>query len=196
MHENFETLISSYIDNNIGICNQFLSENLASRLAIHLLALNEMELLILAGVGNLEKTTFNNKVRSDSIYWLDRKNNNIDEIEFLDLMEGFINYLNRTCYAGIIGYEFHYSIYEIGSFYIKHLDQFQNKSSRKYSMISYLNKDWKNEDGGHLLIHKIDNNQKISPNKGKTVFFKSNEIEHEVLITNKRRISIAGWLLA
>ncbi len=196
MQENFETLISSYIDNNIGICNQFLSENLASRLAIHLLALNEMELLILAGVGNLEKTTYNNKVRSDSIYWLDRKNNNIDEIEFLDLMEGFINYLNRTCYAGITGYEFHYSIYEIGSFYIKHLDQFQNKSSRKYSMISYLNKDWKIEDGGQLLIHKIDNNQKISPNEGKTVFFKSNEIEHEVLITNKRRISIAGWLLA
>jgi Rps23 Pro-64 3,4-dihydroxylase Tpa1-like proline 4-hydroxylase len=196
LQENFETLISSYIDNNIGICNQFLSENLASRLAIHLLALNEMELLILAGVGNLEKTTYNNKVRSDSIYWLDRKNNNIDEIEFLDLMEGFINYLNRTCYAGITGYEFHYSIYEIGSFYIKHLDQFQNKSSRKYSMISYLNKDWKIEDGGQLLIHKIDNNQKISPNEGKTVFFKSNEIEHEVLITNKRRISIAGWLLA
>jgi Rps23 Pro-64 3,4-dihydroxylase Tpa1-like proline 4-hydroxylase len=34
--------------------------------------------------------------------------------------------------------------------------------SRKYSMISYLNSDWKPEDGGELLIHQLNNNQKIT----------------------------------
>jgi SM-20-related protein len=30
-------------------------------------------------------------------------------------------------------------------------------------MISYLNSDWKPEDGGELLIHQLNNNQKIAP---------------------------------
>ena len=33
--------------------------------------------------------------------------------------------------------------------------------------------------------HKTNNNQTISPTQGKTVFFKSNELEHEVLETNE-----------
>jgi SM-20-related protein len=40
-------------------------------------------------------------------------------------------------------------------------------------MISYLNSDWKPEDGGELLIHQLNNNQKIAPTQGKTIFFKS-----------------------
>jgi SM-20-related protein len=30
----------------------------------------------------------------------------------------------------------------------QHFDQFQSNSSRKYSMISYLNEQWKAADGG------------------------------------------------
>ena len=61
-------------------------------------------------------------------------------------------------------------------------------------MISYLNSNWKDADGGELLIHQLDNNQKISPTQGKTVFFKSNELVHEVLVTQNTRMSITGWL--
>jgi SM-20-related protein len=49
-----------------------------------------------------------------------------------------------------------------GDFYLPHFDQFQSNPSRKYSMISYLNSDWKPEDGGELLIHQLNNNQKIT----------------------------------
>jgi SM-20-related protein len=45
----------------------------------------------------------------------------------------------------------------------QHFDQFQSNSSRKYSMISYLNEQWKAADGGELLIHQLNNNQIITP---------------------------------
>ena len=109
-------------------------------------------------------------------------------------MDEFVSYLNETCYTGITGYEFHYTLYEKGSFYLKHLDQFRNNDSRKYSMILYLNAEWKDGDGGELCIHHANHLQLISPNNGKSVFFKSNELLHEVLKNNQPRMSITGWL--
>ena len=97
--------------------------------------------------------------------------------------------------TGINGYEFHYALYETGSFYKKHIDQFRNNPSRQYSMIIYLNTDWVAGDGGQLSIHQVGKaSQEIDPTGGKTVFFKSSELEHEVLVANKPRISITGWL--
>lgn len=194
MEKDFETLIASFIENKVGISNHFLSDDLANHLKQNLLSLFDDKLLTVAGTGNAEKLNHNSAVRSDSIYWLDRKHENKYENEFFDQIEDFIKYLNKSCYAGITGYEFHYSLYEKGSFYKKHLDQFQNNTSRQYSLISYLNADWIQSDGGQLMIHQPNNNQTISPTQGKTVFFKSNELLHEVLVTQQRRMSITGWL--
>ncbi|WP_029273564.1 2OG-Fe(II) oxygenase [Flavobacterium sp. KJJ] len=194
MEDSFEDLIATYLENKIGISEHFLSDELANHLKKNLLDLNAGSLLLSAGIGNSEKLSFNNKIRSDAIYWLDKKNENIFENEFFDKIDAFVIYLNKSCYAGITGYEFHYSLYEKGDFYLKHLDQFKNNPSRKYSMISYLNSNWVEADGGELLIHQENNNQKISPTQGKTVFFKSNELVHEVLVTQNTRMSITGWL--
>ena len=194
MEDGFEDLIASYIDNNIGISEHFLSIELSNNLKQNLFDLNAESLMLAAGIGNSENLSFNGTVRSDVIYWLDRKHNNAFENEFFDKIDAFVIYLNESCYAGITGYEFHYSLYEKGDFYLKHLDQFKNNSSRKYSMISYLNSNWEKSDGGELMIHQENNNQKISPTQGKTVFFKSNELVHEVLVTQNTRMSITGWL--
>lgn len=194
MENNFETLIATYIENKVGISEHFLSTTLANNLKLNLIALNTKSLLVEAGIGNAEKVSYDGAIRSDSIYWLDKKHNNAFENEFFAQIEEFILYLNRSCFAGITGYEFHYSLYESGDFYLKHLDQFKNNPSRKYSMISYLNADWQESDGGELLIHQLDNNQKIAPTQGKTVFFKSDELVHEVLVTQNTRMSITGWL--
>lgn len=194
MQAAFETLISTYIENKIGICNHFISEKLGAYLKVNLLVLHDRNLLISAGVGNSEKLTFNKSVRGDSIYWLDRAHADIYETAFLDLIDEFIIYLNVTCYAGITGCEFHYTLYEAGSFYTKHFDQFQNNTKRKFSMISYLNDKWKPIDGGQLVVHQLNSTEEISPTNGKTIFFKSNELEHEVLLTTERRVSITGWL--
>ncbi|MFV7235664.1 2OG-Fe(II) oxygenase [Flavobacterium sp. ZB4R12] len=194
MENSFEALIATYIENKVGISEHFLSTDLANNLKQNLLTLNQDSLLMAAGIGNSEKLFYDGAIRSDSIYWLDKKHNNAFENEFFAQIEEFILYLNQSCYAGITGYEFHYSLYESGDFYLKHLDQFKNNSSRKYSMISYLNSNWKESDGGELLIHQLNNNQKISPTQGKTVFFKSDELVHEVLVTQNTRMSITGWL--
>lgn len=194
MENSFETLIATYIENKVGISEHFLSATLANNLKQNLIVLNEQSLLMDAGTGNSEAVAYDSSVRSDSIYWLDKKHNNKFENEFFAQIEAFIIYLNQTCYAGITGYEFHYSLYESGDFYLKHLDQFKNNPSRKYSMISYLNSNWHESDGGELLIHQTNNNQKIAPTQGKTVFFKSDELVHEVLVTQKTRMSVTGWL--
>ncbi len=194
MEKNFEALIASYIENKVGISEHFLSDELTDNLKQNLFSLNNQSLLKDAGTGNSDAIAYDSAVRSDSIYWLDKKHNNAFENEFFKHIEDFIRYLNQSCYTGITGYEFHYSLYEKGDFYLKHLDQFQNNSSRKFSMISYLNNNWLPSDGGELLIHQDNNNQKISPTQGKTVFFKSDELVHEVLLTQNTRMSITGWL--
>ena len=190
----FETLLSSYLDQKVGISEDFITVALAEHLQANLLQLLKDGLLVAAGTGNDGKLSHNTKVRSDAIYWLDKSHNNIYETAFLEQIEAFIVYLNAECYAGIRSCEFHYSLYEAGSFYVKHLDQFQDNSSRAFSMISYLNANWQLKDGGELLLHHEGNDQKVSPVQGKTVFFKSDELAHEVLVTNARRMSIAGWL--
>jgi SM-20-related protein len=190
----FNTLIDSFIDSKVGIAENFLSEVLASHLKENLNLLYSGRQMLSAGTGNEAVAIQNKLIRGDKIYWLDRKHNDPYENDFFDLMDSFVSHLNSTCYTGITGYEFHYTLYETGSFYKKHLDQFRNNSSRQYSMIMYLNTDWEENDGGELRIHHIDSQQNISPVNGKSVFFKSSELEHEVLLTNKPRLSITGWL--
>ena len=194
MENSFETLISSYINNNIGISDDFLSNELSNNLKANLLILNNNNQLKKAKIGNQNKQNLNSEIRNDKILWLDKSNNNVFEKQFFEQIDLFVKYLNESCFAGINGYEFHYTIYESGSFYRKHLDQFHDDASRQFSMICYLNADWILGNGGELLIHQVGNNFSISPNQGKTVFFKSNELVHEVLETNVQRLSITGWL--
>jgi SM-20-related protein len=194
MEESFEELISSFIENKVGISKDFLSEELAGNLKNNLLRLYEEEELKSAGIGHFGTFTKNKEIRSDVIYWLDKKNNNPYEIEFFALIEEFIAYLNKECFTGIRSYEFHYALYKPGAFYKKHFDQFQDTNNRQFSMITYLNLDWDESDGGELKIYDEDTTQIISPTNRKTVFFKSNELEHEVLVTYKLRLSITGWL--
>lgn len=195
LEKNFNELIESFIENKVGITDNFLGAALASNLKTNLTSYYHGNLLLSAGTGNKSLVTQDTLFRSDKIYWLDRSHNDIHENEFFDLMDQFIAYLNDTCYAGISGYEFHYTLYEEGSFYKKHIDRFRNDDSRKYSMVMYLNEGWTAPDGGELRIyHNNERQQNISPDSGKSVFFKSSELEHEVLVTNKPRMSITGWL--
>jgi len=190
----FNTLIDSFIADQVGIAENFLDASLSLSLIRNLKKLYADKQLYNAGTGNEAVSVQDKLVRGDKIYWLDRKHHDTSENQFFDLMDQFVNHLNSTCYTGITGYEFHYTMYEKGSFYKKHLDQFRNNGSRQYSMIMYLNADWEEKDGGQLCIHHSETRQIISPVSGKSVFFRSSELEHEVLVTNKERMSITGWL--
>lgn len=194
LESSFDTLINTFISDQVGISEDFLTKSLSLNLQKHLLSLHDANLMSVAGTGNAMVALQNSAFRGDKIHWLDRKHDNEYENAFFDVIDAFILHLNNTCYTGINDYEFHYTIYEAGRFYKKHVDQFNNNTNRKYSMIIYLNEDWILADGGQLRIHHQQNTQDISPLSRKGVFFNSNTTEHEVMITNKSRMSITGWL--
>ncbi|SDB39752.1 SM-20-related protein [Flavobacteriaceae bacterium MAR_2010_188] len=194
METKFEEIISSFLERRVGISNKFLSSDLAFQLKENLLEHCENENLRLAGIGNNHLLSVDKSVRRDKIFWLDKKTENTYEKEFFKLVDEFVAYLNRTCFTSIRSYEFHYALYEKGAFYKRHLDQFRFDDSRVFSIIMYLNKDWQEMDGGALKIYIENDDQIISPDNQKCVFFKSNELEHEVLLSNFDRMSITGWL--
>lgn len=190
----FEELVNSFVDNQIGLCEHFLSKELATLLQHDLQDLDRNNRMLAAGIGNNDIKDTKQKIRGDRIFWLDKKNNSVNEKAFLEQVEDFIDYLNKTCYTGINAYEFHYALYDTGSYYHRHKDQFKNNTDRKYSLISYLNDDWLPTDGGELLVYQGEKTDTILPTIQKAVFFESNQLEHEVAIANRPRMSITGWL--
>lgn len=194
MNEQFDLLIDSYLSDNIGIAPSFLTQKLSAGLQQNIIQLQKEEFMTAAGIGNEEVKDKDQQMRSDKIYWLDKKHDNEFENQFLQQAEDFIERLNNTCYAGINAYEFHYAVYEEGSFYKRHKDQFKNNDHRKFSLITYLNENWLPTDGGQLQIYQNDTMQQIQPHSQTAVFFKSDETEHEVIKANRSRMSITGWL--
>ncbi len=194
MNAKFDELIGSFVGNEIGLCEHFLTMELAKLLQQNLLELDADERMQPAGIGNDITKDPLQKKRGDKIFWLNKESKNIAELAFLDHVENFIEYLNSTCYTGINAYEFHYALYDAGTFYKRHKDQFRNNQDRKYSLISYLNDDWIDSDGGALMVYGDKKDEKILPCIRKSVFFKSAELEHEVLVSSRPRMSITGWL--
>ncbi len=194
MPQQFDLLITTYLDSKVGVAPQFLTKALSQGLQQNIHQLQKDNLMANASIGNDELKDPNQKMRSDKIYWLDKKHNNPFENEFLQRVEDFIAYLNETCYAGINAYEFHYAVYEKGTFYKRHKDQFKSNNNRKYSLVTYLNDNWVEADGGQLQVYDDNSMQQIEPHAQTAVLFKSDETEHEVLIANQSRMSITGWL--
>lgn len=190
----FDTLIDSYIDHQTGIDPLFLTEELANGLRLHVLKLQMAGLLNPAGTGNREKKAIHEEIRKDKIYWLDKTNHNSFEQEFLLQADEFIACLNQSCYTGINACEFHFAVYDTNSFYKRHLDQFRNDGNRKFSLITYLNTEWTEADGGQLHIYHGEHTEKVLPHSRTAVFFKSDELEHEVMVTRRQRLSVTGWL--
>ena len=159
----------------------------------NILALDAQDKLEVAGISHGANRAVVSSIRKDKIYWMDRSHDNAAEHAFLDVIDDFVAYLNRTCFTGIVESEFHYAVYEPGSFYKRHLDQFKDDDRRAFSMICYLNADWVAADGGQLAIYKDNTQVLVEPRAGSCVFFKSSDLEHEVLLCHKQRLSITGW---
>ena len=90
MENTFNTLINSFIDDKVGIAEDFLSESLASHLRENLDNLFSAKQLRPAGTGNDILAVQNKSMRSDIIYWLDRKHDDPHENDFFDLVDDFI----------------------------------------------------------------------------------------------------------
>lgn len=194
--DKFETLIQSQVEKGFGCIDDFLDAKTISGLRSNLLKYRKSGEMQPAGIGRMFDYQKNTMVRGDVIKWIEQKTANPTERDFIEMIEEFIRYLNQTCYTSINDFEFHYAYYEKNTFYKRHLDQFKSQRGRKYSLVIYLNKDWKITNGGKLsLFLDKDQREEILPLGGRTVFFKSDEMEHEVSPSLHRgRLSIAGWL--
>ena len=192
----FEELIQGLIDNQYGCCNDFISPSTVQGLINNMTALIASGDMKSAGIGKENDFQKNKLIRSDKINWIDDLSKNQYEEIYLKKVRAFIDHLNKTCFTTIKTFESHYANYETGSFYKRHIDQFKNEKGRKYSIVLYLNQNWEEKDGGMLSLYPSSGVQKdIAPLEGRMVFFRSDEMEHEVHpSTTRERKSIAGWL--
>nr|WP_299203898.1 2OG-Fe(II) oxygenase [uncultured Brumimicrobium sp.] len=148
-----------------------------------------------AAIGASGNEKIINEVRGDYTYWLEKgKHTQINSIfETLDEVKSIFN---RLMYLSLADYEFHLAHYPKGSFYKKHLDQFDGRNNRMVSVIIYLNKGWKDGDGGELRIYPEGQDPiDIAPLENRCIMFRSDTLYHEVLTSNTSRKSITGWML-
>lgn len=133
-------------------------------------------------------------IRSDQIAWWPDTPSDSAQLDYIHTLENWWMHLNRTCFTTIRGGEFHGACYPIGASYGRHLDQFRGDRSRVISVITYLNPIWEPTDGGELVLYTRQGEVRILPRWGRTVMFRSDELEHEVLPGKRERRSITGWL--
>jgi len=106
-----------------------------------------------------------------------------------------IENLKRHCFLSLSGSEFHIAKYPPGSHYNRHLDQFHHRNNRQITVLLYLNDQWKRGDGGELKIYRDQGDLLIEPIARRLLLFRSDVVEHEVLVTHVPRYSFTGWLL-
>ena len=152
-----------------------------------------------AAVGKGDQKQVRAEIRSDEVLWMDPMALSPLQAIFWEKIEELKQVLNRRCFLGLKSFEGHFARYPIGSFYKRHLDQFHAVPHRIVTVILYLNESWTEADGGQLRMYfpQEDGSERVEdvlPLGGRLVVFLSEEIPHEVLPTQKERISITGWL--
>lgn len=190
----YENVIDDLINNNYAIVDGFFEEATCIGLRNLLLEKEQEGVFKKANIGNKVNAKEVLAIRSDKISWIENDSENKFEKSFNSQIDDLCIYLNITCYTGIKDWEFHYALFEKGAFYKRHIDRFKNDNSRKYSVVTYLNQDRKVDDGGALVIYTDQGAITILPEWGRTVIFKSDLLEHEVMVSGKDRLSITGWL--
>lgn len=193
--QQYERLITGLISNEFGVCDDFFSADIIAGLRNNLMQYYNEGTMYRAGIGKDADYTKDKEIRRDVICWINEKSEDGFERIFIDKINEFYNYLNKTCYTSINAFEFHYAYYDVGSFYKRHIDQFQTDNGRLFSFVLYLNEGWETDDGGELVLYTKEKTKTILPIEGRVAFFKSDVTEHEVKVALTRpRLSIVGWL--
>jgi SM-20-related protein len=199
-HPLYESIIADLMRKDYSVIDHFFDTQTVTLLRDSLLNHFEEDRFKKAGIGNKTNQLVAAGIRGDYILWIDERIQTQIELVFFRQIYQFIEYLNRTCFLGILHHEFHYALYPPGTGYKRHLDTFQNDDKRKLSIAFYLNEpDWNASDGGALAmyINKKNGSEEviaILPEAGRMVIFESQKIPHEVLLAQRNRLSITGWL--
>ncbi|WP_267739888.1 2OG-Fe(II) oxygenase [Myroides injenensis] len=196
----YELIINDLVNRKYSVVDTFFSPEEIELLRANLKLKRELQSFKKAAIGNNDGQQIVEEIRGDSILWLDEQHPDEVEQMYFDRVNDFIQYVNRTCYLGLQGGEFHYACYPPGTFYKRHLDVFHTDTRRTLSMVLYLNdEDWTPAYGGQLALF-LKNEQGVEYEEivhalpGRLVIFDSKVIEHEVKLVNQPRYSITGWI--
>jgi SM-20-related protein len=193
----FESIITDLLEQKYSICDTFFEDHLVHQLREQLMLLYHQSDLKKAAIGNKVNESIEKSIRGDYIQWIDEQGASSVEKAFFERINALQNYLNKTCFMGLLHKEFHYAVYPKGTFYKRHIDTFQNDDRRKLSMVCYLNDEsWSPSNGGDLVLYPEGQEQiHIHPLPGRVVIFESQILEHEVKkVVQDQRLSITGWL--
>jgi len=192
---NWEVVADQLAEKEFSIIENFLAPEEVNQL-LQVIELHQKEdNFNKAGVGNLHLHQVNRNIRGDYVKWISKETAYPASLHFMVKVELMMKELNRLLFLSLKDYECHFAVYPPGSFYEKHIDQFKSTNNRKISFACYLNKDWQKEDGGELRLYQREKGFiDISPVAGSLALFRSDTVEHEVLTTQKNRLSITGWL--
>jgi SM-20-related protein len=191
----YEQIADGLAENSYAVADQFLSDEEVNAI----LNLEEFESGLdhfkKAGIGKNQSLQINETIRGDYIHWVDKNSASPALKIYLERLNALIGFLNQNLFLSLKDYEVHLTTYPAGTFYKRHLDQFNRDDHRKLSVICYLNHDWKDDEGGQLRMHLPDRSIDFLPLAGRLICFRSDHIEHEVLPASRARLSLTGWIL-
>jgi SM-20-related protein len=195
MNSKYNVIADGLATDGYSVCDQFLSQSEVDAI-INLPDFKEgLTNFKRAGIGKDQGLQINEAVRGDYIYWLDKNSARPETKIYLERLGEMVNFLNEALFLSLKDYEVHLTVYPVGSYYKRHLDQFKLDDHRKLSVICYLNNDWLPEHGGQLRMYLKGSSQDVLPVAGRLVCFRSDMIEHEVLPATRERLSLTGWIL-
>ncbi len=145
-----------------------------------------------AEVGHGKQHHLHTTIRGDATQWLD-DDSGWAAASFLSSLRALRMSLNQRLFLGLVEEEAHFACYPVGARYHRHRDQFHDSDARVLSLVSYLNHDWRQDEGGALRLHLPQGTIDVLPHAGTSIIFAS-DIEHEVLPATRERLSIAAWL--
>lgn len=190
-----DLVIENLCTQGYHIIDSFLPEEHALQLREIAAELHQQGSFQEAKIGRAIQTQHNITIRSDEICWLDQFKEHNSIHYFLQRMNEMLLAFNQALFLSLEDFETHFAIYQPGSFYKKHVDQFQATKNRKISCVYYINEQWQTSFGGNLKLYSQDNNllHEVAPLGNRFICFNS-ELPHEVELTHQPRYSIAGWM--
>lgn len=177
------------------IIDDFLNQEHFNALLTKVRTMHQQDLFRAARIGSQEQAQLNNTIRTDKLCWLDEHTAEPAVQAYIDEAMQIATLFNQQLYLGLTEFETHFAVYQPGTFYKKHIDQFATKKTRKISCVYYLNEAWHHDFGGELRLYTKENQfiQSVQPQGNRFICFNS-ELPHEVCKTNQTRYSIAGWM--
>ena len=199
MEDLLDYISQAIYQNSYVVVDDFVDESYRNALLKEQVDLLNQGQFKKAAVGKGDQKQVRAEIRSDEVLWMDPTALSPLQVVFWEKIEELKQVLNRRCFLGLKSFEGHFARYPIGSFYKRHVDQFHAVPHRIVTVILYLNDSWTEADGGQLRMYfpQEDGSERIEdvlPVGGRLVVFLSEEIPHEVMPTQKERISITGWL--